>query len=922
VGDNAHDDCHLVGRERELESLTGSFDPGTSTSALVFTGAPGIGKTALWEAGLRIAEESGFRVLAARPSEAEAQQPLAAIFDLLESVGADILGELPVPQRRALEAALLRAEPVDAGPEPFALGVGLLGVLRSLAARTPLVLAIDDLHWLDRASADALVFAARRLHGPACRLLLARRSGPKTEVEQALGPAGILHREVGPLSLEGTYRLLTRRFGLAMPPRTLKGLFEASQGIPLLVLELGEMLASQDTTVDVGELSVAELSGNPFRARVANLAPQARRALLAVSVSDHLSLNVLQRVADAAAIDNLIVAGLLVVDGRRVRPAHPLLALAIRKLSTAEDRRALHVLLAGSVADETLRARHLALATGRPDAGLAGLIAAAAEAAHRRGAAHDAADLAEHALRLTPQAAPDLPSRLLALAEHLVRIGELARAKELLAPRIGDFPPGAARARVHLLLAEAGNLTEHERHLELALAESEDEPELRAMALAAKSVLLSVIRLERVDVAQACAEDAQVLATSHGAPLARQVLQALAWVRVMRGLPLDDLVVLSSPRDDVSLYENSIDRQLGVRLVFRGQVAEARAVFRRLSALADERGEARFRAAIQIQLSEVELRAGRVTECARLVDQQREWAALDDLDANWARCQALLAAVKGSPQHTDRWGAHVTAMVASSDEDPGLLWDELEVRRARGIAALLTRRPDQAAEFLGMVWEYTGRVGIADPGAFPVAPDLVEALIGLGRIGEAAAVTDRLRVLAESQRHPWALATADRCAAAIALASGYDEDAAASLAAAAAALGELGLGFDQARSLLWLGQTARRARKRSAARHYLDAAAAAFAELGCDGWAVRARAELACLGGTRGPASGTLTPAQHRVAVLAADGLSNKQIARRLFIAEHTVEVHLARAYSKLGVRSRTQLANHLARSPHPGTED
>jgi DNA-binding CsgD family transcriptional regulator len=137
----------------------------------------------------------------------------------------------------------------------------------------------------------------------------------------------------------------------------------------------------------------------------------------------------------------------------------------------------------------------------------------------------------------------------------------------------------------------------------------------------------------------------------------------------------------------------------------------------------------------------------------------------------------------------------------------------------------------------------------------------------------------------------------------------------ARLAAAAAALGELGLGFDRARSLLWLGQTARRARKRTAARQYLDAAAGAFAELGADGWAEHARAELARLDGRR-PQSSTLTPAEQRVAALAAEGLSNKQIARRLFIAVHTVEVHLAHAYAKLGVRSRTQLANHLARPP------
>lgn len=922
MGHNAPDGCRLVGRESELESLTGLLGSGTPTRVLVFTGGPGIGKTALWELGLRIAGESGFRVLAARPGEAEAQHPFAALFDLLESVESDTLDELPVPQRRALEAALLRSEPVEVGPEPFAIGVALLGVLRSVAARAPLLLAIDDLQWLDRASADALTFAARRLNGPGYRFLLARRSDRPTDLERALGSGGTCRHEVGPLSLAGTYRLLSLRFGLAVPPRTLNKLFEATQGIPLLIGELGQILAAQDDPLVAPDLSVAELAGNPFGARVANLAPPAQQALLAASASGRLSLNALQDVTDPAAVDDLIFAGLLVVDGRRVRPSHPLLAVAIRRLSNAQDKRALHLLLARSAADETLRARHLALAASRPDAGLAGLIAAAADGALRRGAAHDAVDLAEHALRLTAQTDPAYPGRLLGLAEHMVRVGELTRAREILAPRIADFPPGAARARVHLLLAEAGNLTEHEHHLELAIAETQNEPELRAIALAAKSVLLSVIRVERIDVAETCAQQAKTLATSRGAPVARQVLQALAWVRVMRGRPLDDLMTLSSPHESASLYENSIDRQLGIRLVFRGQVADARTVFGRLSAIADERGEARFRAAIQIQLSEVELRAGRVSECARLVDQQHEWAALDDLDANWARCQALLAAIKGDPQETERWAGRVTAMVADSDEDPGLLWDELEVRRARGVAALLMRRPDQAAEALGLVWGHTEREGINDPGAFPVAPDLVEALIGLGRITEAAAVTARLRSLADSQRHPWALASADRCAAAVAIASGYDEDAAARLVAAATAMGELGLGFDQARSLLWLGQAARRARKRASARRYLDAAAAAFADFGCDGWAERARAELARMGGGRSPDTKALTPAEQRVAALAADGLSNKQIARQLFVAEHTVEVHLGRAYSKLGVQSRTQLANRMASFPGPGAED
>ena len=274
------------------------------------------------------------------------------------------------------------------------------------------------------------------------------------------------------------------------------------------------------------------------------------------------------------------------------------------------------------------------------------------------------------------------------------------------------------------------------------------------------------------------------------------------------------------------------------------------------------------------------------------------------------------------PHDAEQWAASFAAIAAASPDDPGPQWDELEVGRALGVAALLVGRPERAAAALGSVWEHARREGINDPGAFPVAPDLVEALIALGRLTEAAAVTSLLRDLAGTQDHPWGLATADRCAAAIALASGYDDDAAAQLTAAASVLGELGLAFDRARSLLWLGRAARRARKRAVARRYLEAAATAFADAGSDGWAEHARTEMARLGQGRTVHAAGLTAAEQRVAALTAQGLSNKQIAARLSIAVHTVEVHLAHVYAKLDVRSRTQLASHLARLAGPDAGD
>jgi DNA-binding CsgD family transcriptional regulator len=905
----------VIGREPELavlERFTGQGAPGL---ALLLTGGPGIGKTALWERGLRLARDRGIRVLAARPSGAEAELSFAGLFDLLEGIDIGSVSGLPVPQRRALEAALLRAEPMDAAPERFAIAAGFLGVLRSLAASVPLLIAVDDLQWLDAASAEVLAFAARRAGGQRVRFLLSRRSGSVSAVEAALGPAMLHTAELGPLSLSATRRLLSQCLGLTAPPRTLRRLFDTAQGNPLLVLELGRALAGGRTWAIGAEPPVADLAGNPFGARVAKLPGPAHRALLVTALSGHLSLPQLMAVADHAAVEELVAAGLLIPDGERVRLSHPLVAVAARRHSRIGERQALHRALADVAGDETLRARHLALSTRAQDADVAGIVAAAATAAARRGAAHDAAELAEHALRLTPSSAADYAGRLLALAQCLLEVGELSRVTELLGSRIGGLPAGGVRARAHLLLGEAADLSEHEDHLERALANCGDDPGLRATALATKARLLALVRVERIGEAEALAVEARRLARYSGAKVARHALQSLTWARILRGHPVQDLTEHSSGvAGNSSLYESSIDRPAAVRLAFAGRIAEARALLHRLQALADERGETRFGAVLTLHLCELELRAGELRESSRLLDEWAESGAMEGMEPEHARCCALLASLRGQPDETERWAAEAVPQTATGDLWDR--WDELEVLRAQGIAALFAHEPERAAVTLGEIWEHTLREGVADPGAFPVAGDLVEALVWLGRVAEADAVTGRLRDLAERRDHPWALATASRCAAMARLASGYDERAAARLADAAASYGELGLRFDRARSKLWLGRAARRARKRTAARRALETARAEFDALGSAGWAGQARAELDLLG-ARGAPAGGLTAAEQRVVELAASGLSNKQIARRLFVAVHTVEVHLAHAYAKLGVQSRAQLASRLA-SPAP----
>jgi DNA-binding NarL/FixJ family response regulator len=577
--------------------------------------------------------------------------------------------------------------------------------------------------------------------------------------------------------------------------------------------------------------------------------------------------------------------------------------------STSAERRELHAALGAAVGDPVLRARHRALAASVPDAGLAEEVAGAAARAAARGAIPDAAELAGQALRLTAAGASEYDGRLLALARYLIDAGEHPRATVLLTGRIGVLPAGPARAAAYLLLGEGADVSAEEEYLARAVADSAADPGLRAQALARRGVTLVAVRVERIAEAEQMVRQALATASSAGPDAERRALVALAWARILRGRGIEDLLARSAavPPGTASLYESSVDRPAGVRLAFRGELARAREVFGGLLAAAEQRGEARSGLVILGQLCEVELRAGDAAAAARALDDWDQWAALEPEAAGFrARLQAALAALRG-----DSGQAAALAAEAISELDAHE-WNRLEALRAAGLAALLAREPERAVTSLAAVWEHTVREGVEDPGAFPVAGDLAEALAEIGRPGEAGEVTGRLRGLAAAQQHPWGLATADRSAAVVTLAAGYHEAAAAQLAQAAAAYRALGLGFDAARALLVLGRAQRRAKKRAAARESLETARSGFEALGCPGWARVAAAELDRISGRRAAPAGGLTPGERRVAELAASGLSNKQIAARLYLSVATVEVQLSRVYAKLGIRSRAQLARRL----------
>jgi DNA-binding NarL/FixJ family response regulator len=422
----------------------------------------------------------------------------------------------------------------------------------------------------------------------------------------------------------------------------------------------------------------------------------------------------------------------------------------------------------------------------------------------------------------------------------------------------------------------------------------------------------AVIRVQRIRDAEAWALEALPAARRAEPEEERFALYALAWASSLRGRSIDDVCERFRAASDVTYYMTaSPERVAGQRLVWRGDVSQARAALTRLLSVADERGEPVSYALQRLHVCELELRAGEWDAAARLLD---EWAESSERELllwpMYERCRALLAAGRGLPEETERWAAEAIARA----EATGVGWDLLEALRARGIAALLAHEPERASESLGAVWEHTRCEGVDEPGVFPVAPDLVEVLAELGDLGEARAVTHRLGALSEAQEHPWGFATTKRCEAIVRLASdAYDEEAAALLERAAADYAELGLRFDRARSLLVLGRAERRHRKWAGARRSLEQAVAAFEELDSTGWAKEARSELARVGARRPRPAGELTQSEQRVAELAAEGMSNKEIARTLFVSVHTVEVHLSHAYTKLGIHSRGQLARRLS---------
>jgi DNA-binding CsgD family transcriptional regulator len=922
----------IVGRESELEQIGRFIDAiPNGPSSLLIEGEAGIGKTTLWLAGVDRGIERGLRVVVTRCGQSETTLSLSGLGDLMSPLLDEALPKIPPPLAASLEIAFLRVEPHGSTPDRRAICLAALEVLRVATASQPLVLAVDDLQWLDPSSARVLEFCARRIRKEELGILASVRVGSGATDPPALEPAmpaGRLHRlSVGAMPLRELSRVIRTRSDADLPYPVVRRVHAVAAGNPFFALEIAREVL-RDGAPAVGEaLPVPSDLTDLLRRRVAGLPRATRAALLVAASTSRPTLQVVRSASGLedrtdAALARAESAGVLHTGGETIRFAHPLLASTVYASATAQERRTAHRRLADHVEDPEERARHLALSSVSPDARVASELDEAAAHARSRGALDSAAELLEFARRLTPaRDVVALRHRTVQAAQHYFDSGDAAKAWVLFEEAIAAAPSGIERAQVIFSLAaiswmdmrRVGELCEQARR------EAGDDDELLA-AIHEHLAWVGIYRGNLADASQHAVRSMERAQNIIDPEVRAATISTFGMVEFLTGRPpedlmaeadrLQDLGAAEAPGIEASTYTASRVNH-GLQLLWAGDLAGARTILQQELREYERRGRYLFRDEILCYLAELECRAGNLDAAARAAEEAFDIDVESGRVSGLAHMQfpkALVAAYRGD------------AGRARSDAEEGLrqslryedILDANCHRSVLGLLELSLENPAGAHDWLEPVVRFLQNAGIAEPGVIPCLPDEIEALILLGDTDAAETLLTVLERQGRSLDRPWALATAARCRGLLFAARKDLEAARDALELAMVEHERVEQPLELGRTLLVTGEVERRAKRKRAARLSLQNALHIFEGIGAELWAKRARRALERVGGFTG-AAGELTPTERRVAELVAAGKTNREVAHLLFVSVKTVEANVSRIFHKLDMRSRAELIRHFA---------
>ncbi|MEO3852812.1 AAA family ATPase [Streptomyces sp. B8F3] len=885
---------NLYGRQNELaglDTLIAAAADGRGQS-LVLRGEAGIGKSSLLAYAEDEARRRGFTVLRAVGWEAERGLTFAALHQLLRPV-VDHAGKLPQPQADALRAAVGTGAAAEHGR--FLVGLAVLSLLAEAAEDAPVLCLVDDAHWIDEPSADALLFAARRLGVERVALLFAARG------DTGFPAAGLPQSTLSRLGRDDALALLA---GLDVPAAVRDRVLRESLGNPLALREFGASgPAAAGRPQAAGQpLPAADRVLAAYRGRVLELPERTRLMLLIAAADSRSTLRYLVAAAEKLGVGLADLAaaeqrGLVAVVGESVEFRHPLIRTAAYTAAPLARRVAVHEALATTSGDPDCRARHLASAATGPDEEVAAELADAAKRALTRGGPAAAADTYAEAARLTPDAAPRV-RRLTAAAWAAQQAGHAERAAELAEEAYKQTEDADRRAELAYVRSfwlfekdaaqEAGAL--------LVSHASDSRAYGREMLRAAATYAWfggDVAGLHRAaDLLEGYGD-----APGAAARRADRAVRGLAHMAAddfARGLPLvadllDDAAVGSSTRLQ-AISSGSLlpdDVQLPV-ITEEIDIARGDGIIGRLPYLLHV-------------LARQQLYAGDHREAARTVAEAAAIARDTGLAMRIGRLHNLLARIPAIEGDEERVRTLVTPGMNAGGNYGITAWALLDLGLGR-YEDVLTR----LAEARAGAARYSAALLFA-------TSDEVEAAVRLGAPERALLPARRFAAWAAASGQPWARAVALRNEALLASSAG---DAAAAYAEAVRLhAASVGRPFERARTELLAGEHLRRERRRAEARTHLRSALRLFDALAAGPWSDRARAELRAAGEAQATARATapdpadrLTPQELQVVRLAAEGTSSRDIAARLFLSPRTVEYHLYKAYPKLGVTSRREL--------------